>query len=659
MRNYLLILVVSCLAMGQTVVAQTYTVSSPEGNIVLTIDNGLELKYSVSLEGDVMIAPSPMGFEFKGEAPMTGGFSVLGEPKQQGKVEEWTPVVANKHSFISVPYNELVLNLQEKDTPYRKMDLTFRVMNDGVAFRYTLYGTPVLGNREITREVTGFAVPEKATLRIPNFAYEQEGKSYKSSQEGEYVKTPVTEIRSDQHCGLPGLIEIDSNHCMAILNAALDNFPALYLGRSEAPKDGFQLLQTKLTPICGETEDGVKARFSEQQDTPWRVVMVGHHPGKFIESEILRSLNAPCAIEDPSWIKPGMSAWDHWWSGEVLMEQEVIKQYIDFASVQGWPYMLIDWTWYGPYATPEADIVKPAPQLDMPEILRYAKSKNVDIWLWLRCEDANHNDQYKAAFPLYHEWGVKGVKIDFMDRDDQDMVNWYRRVVEAAAESQLMVDFHGAYCPDGFDRTYPNLLTREGVMGSEYYKWSDRVTPEHNVTLAFTRLLAGQMDYTPGGFLNVTKEQFKGQSPALVMNTRSAELAKFVIFESPFMCFCDHPDHVLGQVGSDFVQIVPVVWDDIRFIAGAPDEYVALAKRSGEQWYVGVLNNSIQRDLNLNLSFLSTGTYRLEYWRDGKQANKEATSCEHKSVVVRSDKPLKLKLANAGGYVGIFTKVEK
>ena len=254
---------------------------------------------------------------------------------------------------------------------------------------------------------------------------------------------------------------------------------------------------------------------------------------------------------------------------------------------------------------------------------------------------------------------MKGVKIDFMDRDDQDMVNWYRRVVKAAAESQLMVDLHGAYCPDGIDRTYPNLLTREGVMGSEYYKWSDRVTPEHNVTLAFTRLLAGQMDYTPGGFLNVTKEHFKGQSPALVMNTRSAELAKFVIYESPFMCFCDHPDHVLGQVGSDFVKVVPVVWDDIRFLGGAPDEYVALAKRSGEQWFVGVLNNSIQRDLNLDLSFFPMGTYRLEYWRDGKQANKDATSCEHKSVVIRSDKPLKLKLANAGGYVGILTKVEK
>lgn len=659
MKNILVIFSALCLLFTPKAVAQSYMVNSPDGNIILIIDNGDALTYSVGLDGDVMIAPSPMGFEFKNETPMNGGFKVLGDPQPQNKVESWAPVVRNKHSYINVPYTEFELNLQEKNSPYRKMDVTFRVMNDGVAFRYTLYGVPVLGSRQITRELTVFAVPDKATLRIPNFAYEQEGKSYKSSQEGEFVKTPVTEIKSELHCGLPGLIEIDDNHSMAILNAALDNFPALYLGRNEAPKNGFQMLQTKLTPVWGEEENGVKARFSEQQDTPWRVIMVGHNPGKFIESEILRSLNPPCAIKDPSWIKPGMSAWDHWWSGEVLMEQDVIKQYIDFASVQGWPYMLIDWTWYGPYAKPEADIVKPAPQLNMPEILRYAKSRNVDIWLWLRCEDANHNDQYKAAFPLYHSWGVKGVKIDFMDRDDQDMVNWYRRIVEAAAENELMVDFHGAYCPDGFDRTYPNLLTREGVMGSEYYKWSDRVTPEHNVTLAFTRMLAGQMDYTPGGFLNVTKEQFKGQSPALVMNTRSAELAKFVVYESPFMCFCDHPDHVLGQVGADFVKKVPVVWDDIRFLGGAPDEYVAIAKQSGAQWYVGILNNSIQRNLDLDLSFLPEGTYSLEYWQDGKRANKDATSCEHKTIKIKTDKPLKLKLANAGGFVGILSQLEK
>ena len=186
------------------------------------------------------------------------------------------------------------------------------------------------------------------------------------------------------------------------------------------------MLDTKLTPVWGFDENGIKARFDEEITSSWRVIMVGHNPGKFIESEILRSLNPDSVIEDQSWIKPGKSAWDHWWSGEVKMDQDEIKKYIDFASREGWQYMLIDWTWYGPYNTPEADITKPAPQLDMPAIIRYANTHGVDIWLWLRCEDANNNNQYKEAFPRYRQWGVKGVKIDFMDRDDQDMVNWYR-----------------------------------------------------------------------------------------------------------------------------------------------------------------------------------------------------------------------------------------
>ena len=652
MKYQNLILMLACSPLMAA--AQTFTVASPDGHIQLTVQNEQQLTYSVTLDGEVMIAPSPMGFEFRGETPMTGGFSLLNQPAAQSGVERWDPVVRNKHAHVEVPYSELTLQLKEPQDQYRRMDLTFRVMNDGVAFRYGLYGISVLGNRQITREVTAFTVPEQSTLRIPTFAYDQGGKSYKSSQEGVFVKTPVRDIQSDIHAGLPGLIEVDADHYMAIMQAQLDNFPAFYLGRSQEAKGGFQQLDAKLTPIWGEDESGVKARFSEYQLTPWRVVMLGHNPGKFIESEIIRSLNPDCAIADPSWIKPGMSAWDHWWSGEVLMEQPVIKEYIDFAAEMGWPYMLIDWTWYGPYAEPKAIITQPAPQLDMPEIIRYANAKGVDIWLWLRCEDANNNDQYKKAFPLYHEWGVKGVKIDFMDRDDQDMVNWYSRIIEATAESQLMLDLHGAYCPDGVDRTWPHLLTREGVMGSEYYKFSDQMSPEHNVTLAFTRLLAGQMDYTPGGFLNVTQAQYRSQTPTLVANTRSAELAKFVVYESPFMCFCDHPRNVNGQTGADFVTKVPTTWDDIRFLGGAPDEYVAIAKQSGQEWYLGVLNNSQQRQITLDLSFLPAGTYTLEYWQDGRKANTDATACEHRTVKVDTTKPLKVKMANAGGYVAII-----
>lgn len=644
------------LLLSTPVLAQEYSVTSPDGHISLTVSNQATLSYSIQLDGKTLIAPSPMGFQLKGEPDMKGNFQVENDAKVKGGVEAWTPVVRNKHAQCEVPYQELTLNLKEKDGNYRRMDVVFRVMNDGVAFRYTLFGIPVLGNRQITKELTGYAVPETASLWIPNFAYENHGKSYKSSQEGEFVETPVKTIKADIHAGLPGLIKVDADNWMALTEANLDNYPAFYLGRSTEAKDGYQLLDTKLTPVWGEDEDGVKVRFAEKNSSSWRVIMVGHNPGKFIESEIVRSLNPDCALTNTSWIKPGMSAWDHWWSGEVKMEQEVIKEYIDFAAKEKWPYMLIDWTWYGPYCKPEANITSVAPQLNMPEIIQYAKSKNVDIWLWLRCEDANNNDQYKEAFPLYHKWGVKGVKIDFMDRDDQDMVNWYRRIIKATAENELMLDFHGAYKPDGIERTYPHMLTREGVMGSEYYKFSDRVTPEHNVTLAYTRLLAGQMDYTPGGFLNVTQKEFKQQSPTLVSNTRAAELAKFVVYESPFMCFCDHPKNVYGQVGEDFVQQVPTTWDDIHFISGTPDTYVALAKKSGEQWYVGVINNSKQRTVSLDLSFLPKGKYTVEYWKDGKKANQVATDCEHKTLTLSSAKPLTVKLANAGGYVCIISK---
>ena len=653
----LTILAVLSLSLFGGVKAQVYTIQSPDKHISVEVKNLDRLTYSVSLDGKTVIAESPMGFQLKGEEDMYGNFAVKNDAKVVSGEEAWTPVVRNKHAECRVPYNELALALKEKSGQYRQMDVTFRVMNDGVAFRYGLYGIPVLGNREITRELTGYNVPEESSLWIPDFAYEDNGKSYKSSQEGVFNKTTVKEIKNEIHTGLPGLIEIDKDNYLAIMEADLNNFPAFYLGRSASAENGYQMLETKLTPIWGCDETGPKARFSEKISSSWRVIMVGHNPGKFIESEILRSLNPDCKIANTSWIKPGMCAWDHWWSAECKMEQDVIKEYIDLASHEGWPYMLIDWTWYGPYCVPEANILDVAPQLNMPEIIAYANSKNVDIWLWLRCEDANNNDQYKAAFPEYHKWGVKGVKIDFMDRDDQDMVNWYHRIIKACADNQLMLDLHGAYKPDGIERTYPNMLTREGVLGAENYKWSDKMTPEHNVTLAYTRLLAGQMDYTPGGFLNVTAKDFKNQSPTLVSNTRAAELAKFVIYESPYTVVCDHPNNIYNQVGEDFLQIVPTVWDDIHFVGGTVDTFVALAKKSGDSWFVGALNNSIARTAELDLSFLPNGTYTLEYWADGKNANKVATDCSHKTVkfvVSDKNKTLKVSMANAGGYVGVI-----
>lgn len=647
-----LIIIVALLAFSIGGIAQTLSLKSPEGQITVGINYGDNLSYTVSYRGKQLINESPLGFQFQNEPDMRGGFTLLNTPQAIAQRDAWNPIVKNKHACVEVQWNETHLALIEKDGERRRMDLYFRAYDNGIAFRYQLHGSKTIGNRAISRELTGFSLPTHAQAWVAEYE-----PAYTSSQESEFNKKPVTEITAQTVAGLPLLVEVDRQNYLAITEANIDNYPGFYIGRMANDADGQATLTTKLSPLPNEKEDGTKARFDDKIYTPWRVVMVGDNPGCFIESEIVQSLNPPCAIENPSWIQPGLCAWDHWWSGEVKMEMPVIKEYIDFASAQGWPYMLIDWQWYGPFNQPEADITKPAPQLNMPEIFAYAKEKNVRIWLWLYSTDVNRNNAFEEAFALYRQWGVVGIKIDFMDRDDQEMVNWYRKIIRTAAKNQLMVNFHGSYKPDGIERTYPNMITREGVLGEEYSKFSDRIVPKHNVTLPFTRMLAGPMDYTPGGFLNVTPEQFKRQSPTMIMNTRCAELSKFVIYESPLTVFCDHPKHVLGQPGSDFLQIVPTVWDDTRFINGYPGEFIAMAKRSGNEWFLGAMNNETARTISIPTDFLPAGKYELEYWEDAKDAGKNPTKLRKNRVVIQAGKPVKVQMASGGGYVAVIRKI--
>ena len=625
--------------------AQTIDVKSPDNKIIVTLSNNDILTYSVSFNGRVIVNPSQLGFEFKDEPAMKGNFSIADQLVKTID-ETWIPVVKSKHSQIEDNYNELRLSLTEKSEPMRSMEFTVRVYNDGTAFRYKLSGSGKVGDRQITKELTTFSIPENPKAWVVEYG------GYSSSNESEFFEHPLSYMTDKTIAGMPFLMEYGNNCWVAITEAKIDNYAAFYLGTNGTPGQ----LTTKLVPVPGEQETGVKVRFSDEVYTPWRVLMIGETPGRLIESEIIQNLNDPCVIKDPSWIKPGMSAWDHWWSGEVKMEMPVIKQYIDLASEMGWPYMLVDWQWYGKFNSPDADITRWAPQINMPQIIEYAMTKNVKIIVWLYSSDVNRNSAYKKAFPLYEKWGVAGIKIDFMDRDDQQMVNWYHDIIKCAAENHLMVDFHGAYKPDGIIRTWPNMITREGVMGNEYYKFSNKMSPEHNVKLAFTRMLAGQMDYTPGAFLNVTKEQYKNQTPAVVWNTRAAELSKFVIYESPLTVVCDHPDNILNQPGSDFLKIVPTTWDDIKFIEGYPGDYVAIAKRSGEAWFVGAMNNSIGKKIELNLSFLPAGTYEAETWNDTKNSDKEPKELKKSVMTIDAPGSLKVTMADNGGFVAVLKR---
>jgi alpha-glucosidase len=640
-RLTLLLFILNCIAAYPQ---DNFEVRSPDGQIAFIINNGDKLTYSVTFRGKEIVQPSVLGFEFRSEPAMAGNFVVTGKNLSSFN-QKWIPVVKSKHAEIENKYSELHLTLLEKDKEKRQIELFVRVFNDGAAFRFKLLRSGKPGDREVTRELTEFNIPDDPKAWIVEYG------GYSTSNEAEFFERRLSYLNEKSIAGMPLLIQHDSSW-LAITEADIDNYASFYIGTNGNTNQ----LTTRLVPLPGEPENGVKVRFSDEVFTPWRVLMIGETPGTLIESEIIQNLNEPCAIKDPSWIKPGMCAWDHWWSGEVKMEMPVIRQYIDLASSMGWPYMLVDWQWYGKFNDPGADITKWAPQIDMPEIIRYAASKNVKIIVWLYSSDANRNSAYKKAFPLYRQWGLAGVKIDFMDRDDQQMVNWYRDIIKCAAENHLLVDFHGAYKPDGIIRTWPNMITREGVMGNEYYKFSEKMSPEHNVKLAFTRMLAGQMDYTPGAFLNVTREQFKNQTPAIVWNTRAAELSKFVIYESPLTVVCDHPDNILNQPGAVFLKIVPTTWDNIKFLGGYPGEYVAIAKQSGDVWFLGVMNNSKKRDISIKLDFLPQGSWEVETWSDAKDSGKVPSSVNISKTTDKAGSMMKVSMAENGGFAAVFRK---
>jgi len=341
------------------------------------------------------------------------------------------------------------------------------------------------------------------------------------------------------------------------------------------------------------------------------------------------------------------------------MDTGTMKDFIQFAAEMGWPYQLVDGGWYVGTRRPDADITRPVPEVDMDQLRRFAAENKVRLWVWLYWSDVDKGDAYRQAFALYEKWGIAGVKIDFMDRDDQEMVNWYEKITRAAAEHHLLVDFHGAFKPTGMIRTWPNQITREGILGNEYNKWSGRVTPEHRVTLPFTRLLAGPGDFTPGGFLNRPPDRFQTHvSPTQVQGTRAGQLALFVAYESPVMCVCDHPANLRGQPGVDFLKVVPTVWDETRVLSGVVAEHLVIARRSGSEWYLGALNNSYTRVRSVKLDFLGgAGKWHLRWWRDAADSAENAEHLEIDERDVSAGDTLDLRMAPGGGAVMRFVRV--
>lgn len=643
----------------ETAVAQTGTsqVTSPNGQITITLlpagaSNG-DLRYAVDFHGKRLIDASKLGLEIEGQPALGPGMRQTSS-KTDALDESYT-IPVGKTRTVRDHYNGL--RAEFTDANGRKLDLEARAFDDGVAFRYSVPAQPGLAQVKILREDTEFAFVKDAE------SYPLILDGFQSSYEDEYQLRNVSGLHPDWLVALPYLAHEPGIGWLAITEADIENYAGMYLQKN-AHSGGF-LLHAQLPPRrdeAGNAEPGGAAVETETPFvSPWRVLMIADEPGKLIESNIVLNLNPPSKIADTSWIQAGKSAWD-WWSGDAApgvtfktgVNTATIKHYIDFASAAGLPYMLIDAGWAAPDPNPPknlprlADITRTTPEIDMPELLRYAREKNVKLWLWAHWTSI---DKYMdQAFPLFEKWGIAGVKIDFMNRDDQWMTDWYRRVAANAAEHHLMIDYHGAFKPDGLRRTYPNLMTREGVMGKEYLRVGARVTPAHNATLPFTRMLAGPMDYTPGAFGNTDLANFEPRHfMPMGLNTRAHELALYVVFESPLQMVSDYPEHYAGQKEFDFIKRVPCTWDEVRSLGGVPMEWISLARRTGTDWYIGSLTNWDERDVKLPLSFLGPGEYVAEIYADAPDAAREATHTVLTRQRVDRETVLAVHMVSGGG----------
>jgi len=640
------------------------TVTSPNGQIAITLSENVfararnasptpHLQYAVDFHGKRLMEPAELGLKIVGQPDLGPGMHLIASRPES--VDETYSIPVGKTSTVRNHYNGARADYQDESG--RKLTVEVRAFDDGVAFRYSVPEQASLGKVRIANELTEFRYAKDA-LTYPLIL-----DGYQSSYEDEYQMRNVNGLHNDWIIGLPYLAELPGLGSVAIAEADINNYAGMYVRRMGG-QQSFSV-RADLSPHVdaeGKTDTSYAVETSTPFSSPWRVLMIADEPAKLIESNIILNLNPPSKIADTSWIKPGKAAWD-WWSGEAApsvtfktgMNTATMKHYIDFSSASGFAYMMIDAGWA---KAPErksandysalADITQVDPAIDMPELVRYAKEKNVKLWLWSHWSSV---DKYMdQAFPQFEKWGIAGVKIDFMDRDDQWMVNWYRKVADLAAQHHLMVDFHGAFKPDGLRRTYPNVITREGVMGKEYLKWSARTSPPHNATLPFTRMLSGPMDYTPGAFGNANLKTFvPRQFMPMGLGTRAQELALFVVFESPFEMVSDYPEHYAGQKEFDFIKRVPTTWDEVHAIGGEPMRWISLARRSGKDWYIGTLTNWDERTIKAPLSFLGEGKYVAEIYADAPDAGEEATHTTLSKQAVDRNTVLDIRMVSGGG----------
>lgn len=637
---------------------QNLSISSPDGKLKFSLKVTPEnISYEVNYKKQPLVENSSLGFNF--DSGEFGSNLKVGKVRRKS-IDETYELVVGKVSTARNHCNEMVVPLQEKVSPGRLINLVVRAFNDGIAFRYEFPEQEGWNSYVMYDEKTQFRLsgnPIALLMYLPG---------YINTHEGVYTHTGYDKIAKKRLIEMPVTLEFENGVFMSITEAAIRDYAGMYLVKE---KDAFA---GKLSPRLGQEK--IKVEINEfPHRTPWRVISVSDRIGGLLETNILTSLNEPCKIEDTSWIKPCRTTFT-WWNGNVVPDStfspgnnfETNKYYIDFAARNGLDahgiYGYAETPWYYDdnfnfgWAGPNADITRPIPCLNMPRIADYAKSKGVGIHLWVHWRPLY--DKLEEAFALYEKWGVKGLMVDFLDRDDQEMIRIQEDILKVAAKHRLFIQFHGSSKPSGLTRTYPNEFTREGTLNYEVCKWDTLVNADHDISIPFTRLLAGPADYHLGGFRALPRSKFKIQyvNP-YVMSTRCHMMAMYVVLENHLTSLCDKPEAYEGQPGFEVLRTVPGTWDEIRVPLAEFNKYVTVARRSGTDWWVGTLNDGTARTLNLKLDFLEDGKYQAEIYTDAPDADENPNHLNKETRTVTRKDVIELPLAADGGSVLRISKL--
>ncbi len=663
MKNKVLFLAFLLLISINLVAQKQYTLQSPNEKITVTINTGDQLSYSVMHENTVVLADSPIGMELDNGTVLGAPAKALSDKRTS--VDEIIEANFYKRNEIEDLYNELALTFKGL---YK---VIFRAYDEGVAYRFQ---TGIAKPFNVVSEIADFNFDADYQALIPYVLRRagQEGdiinQQFYNSFENTYTHVNLSQMDPEKLAFLPLLVELKDGKKVVITEADLEDFPGLYL-RNEKGKTGFTAVHAgypkteeqgghnNLQYLVKERENYV-AQVDRKRFYPWRCLLISENDKDLADSDLVYKLASPCRVDDISWIKPGKVAWD-WWNAwnvngvdfKAGINNDTYKYYIDFASKYGIEYVILDEGWA---VNKKADLFQVVPEINLKALVQYAKERNVGLVLWAGY--ASIDKDMELVCQYYSDLGIKGFKVDFMDRDDQKVVDFYYRMAAMAAKYHLFIDFHGAYKPTGLSRTYPNVLNFEGVYGLEQAKWdnnSDLVLNE--VTIPFIRMVAGPLDYTQGAMKNACKNCFAAvYTEPMSQGTRCRQLAEYVIFESPFNMLCDSPSNYLQEDEcTKFIASVPTTWDETVVLDGKVGEYLVVARKKGYKWYIGAITNWEERDMEVDITALKSGAKSGKIFRDGPNANRVGKDYVTEQLQIWGN-TIKFHLAKGGGAVVVL-----